>query len=485
MLISLLAGLGLMGGATPAPTESEAAARPNVLFFFADDQRADTIGAWGNEFISTPVIDSLVAKGTSFRQAYCMGSPHGAVCVPSRAMLHTGQPYFRVMKADFAGRPTLGGLLGEAGYTTFGTGKWHNGEPSFLRSFQTGKAVFFGGMGNHHAMNLVDVDSGEISNARTESRHSSELFADAAVGFLESYEGQAPFFLYAAFTAPHDPRDPPPSIRERDVDRRPPLPGNWKGQHAFDNGFMTVRDEQLGPWPRTADLLHQQLAEYYGLIEHLDSQIGRVLAALEKSGKASNTLIVYAADHGLGMGSHGLLGKQSLYEHSMRTPLVIIGPGLPAGAETYASTYLFDLFPFLLKRCGVTPPSDTFGHDLQPLLMGETQKNWASVFTSMGKTQRALRDGHWKLILYPKVGRTQLFNLGSDPLELVNLAQDPEQLQRVSWMSLEIAAWQKRVDDGQSIKMATPPAPDIDLTGRKRKPDRWQPKWIREKYFGK
>ncbi|MFT7679400.1 MAG: arylsulfatase A-like enzyme [Planctomycetota bacterium] len=484
MLIFMLACVGLVGGAAATPAESEATARPNVLFFFADDQRADTVGAWGNEHISTPVIDSLVAKGTSFRQAYCMGSPHGAVCVPSRAMLHTGQPYFRVMQADFAGRPTLGGLLGEAGYTTFGTGKWHNGQPSFLRSFQSGKAVFFGGMGNHHAMNLVDTEGEAVSNARLESRHSSELFADAAVGFLESYEDEAPFFLYAAFTAPHDPRDPPPAIRERDAERRPPLPANWKGQHAFDNGFMTVRDEKLGPWPRTADLLHDQLAEYYGLIEHLDSQIGRVLDALEKSGKAKNTLIVYAADHGLGMGSHGLLGKQSLYEESTRAPVVIVGPGLPVGGETYASTYLFDLFPTLLVRCGVAPPADTFGHDLLPLLAGETDANWPSVFTSMGKTQRALRDGDWKLILYPKVGRTQLFNLASDPLELVNLAQQAEQLNRITWMSLEIANWQARVDDGQSIEMTTPAAPDVDLTGRERKPDRWQPEWIVEKYFG-
>ena len=120
--------------AEPAPE------RPNLLLLFADDQRADTIGAWGNPFIETPNLDGLVREGVSFRRAYCMGSMHGAVCIPSRAMLHTGRDYHGLDMQDFGGATTLGQALGSAGYRTFGTGKWHNGRGAFQRSFQIGRA---------------------------------------------------------------------------------------------------------------------------------------------------------------------------------------------------------------------------------------------------------------------------------------------------------------------------------------------------------
>src|SRR5262245_57466802 len=104
--------------------------RPNVLFLFADDQRADTIAAWGNRHIKTPNLDSLVGRGFSFRNNYCFGSNSGAVCVPSRAMLMTGRTWLDV-KASLDGAPLLPEVLRQTGYATFATGKWHNGEPSF------------------------------------------------------------------------------------------------------------------------------------------------------------------------------------------------------------------------------------------------------------------------------------------------------------------------------------------------------------------
>jgi arylsulfatase A-like enzyme len=139
--------------------------------------------------------------------------------------------------------------------------------------------------------------------------------ADAAIEFLRSQNGSRPFFAYVAFTAPHDPRQPPEPFRTTYAARRPPLPGNFLPQHPFDNGMVhNLRDENLGAWPRTEPMIRDQLAEYYGLISHLDHEVGRILGALEDTGLASRTLIVYAADNGLALGSHGLLGKQSLYE---------------------------------------------------------------------------------------------------------------------------------------------------------------------------
>ena len=450
---------------------------------FADDQRADTIGAWGNPFIDTPNIDRIAAAGMSFRRNYCMGSMHGAVCIPSRAMLHTGRDYHGLDMGDFAGCRTLGESLREAGYETFATGKWHNGRGAFRRSFESAKAVMFGGMSNHRAVPVVDLEGDEFVNQRTGAKHSTELFTDAAVEFLSRQRGEEPFFCYLAFTAPHDPRDPPRPFAERYYDRRPPLPRNLLPQHPFDNGLLVLRDENLAPWPRTREVIADQLAEYYGLITHMDEQIGRVLAALEATGQADNTIVVFAADHGLAVGSHGLLGKQSVYEHSLRAPLIVAGPGIPAGASTTSLTYLLDLYPTLLGQAGARADTEIEGRDLSPLWRGETDSVRDSVFLSMAKTQRAVCDGRWKLIRYPAVDVTQLFDLASDPDELLNLAARPEHAERVQQLWKELERWQAAVGDDEPLRVENPKPAAIDLSGTPRQPDPWQPEWIRRKYF--
>src|SRR5262249_40582071 len=145
-----------------------------------------------------------------------------------------------------------------------------------------------------------------------------------------------------------------------------------------------IRDENLAPYPRTREIISDQVCEYYGLITHLDEQVGRVLTTLEKSGHARNTVIVYAADHGLALGSHGLLGKQSLYEHSMKCPLIIAGPGIPGGRSTDGFTYLLDLFPTICGLAGVEPPAKTAGKNLRVLWKEKEKRVRDSVFLPFG-----------------------------------------------------------------------------------------------------
>ena len=342
---SLLLSVSLSLLLSLSATAATAATKPNILILFADDQRADTIGAHGNAHIKTPVIDGLVRDGTSFRRNYVMGGNSGAVCVPSRAMLMTGKTWFAMNTATLAGEKLLPELFGENGYTTFGTGKWHNGQPSWLRAFQKGERIMFGGMSDHEKVPVRDLGpDGKLTEQRIGEKFSTELFADAAIRFLEQHDsaaGAKPFFCYVAFTAPHDPRQPPPGF-PADYTSRPPLPQNFLPQLPFDNGAMTGgRDENLGAWPRTEAMIRDQLAEYYAMVEHMDAQIGRILAVLKTRGLAENTIIVYAADNGLALGSHGLLGKQNVFEHSMLTPLILAGPGVPKGKSTAAFTYLF------------------------------------------------------------------------------------------------------------------------------------------------
>jgi arylsulfatase A-like enzyme len=456
--------------------------RPNILFLFADDQRADTIAAWGNRHIQTPTLDRLVERGFSFRNNYCFGSNSGAVCVPSRAMLMSGRTWLDV-DANLTGVKLLPELLRGHGYTVFATGKWHNGQASFLRSFPRARSVFFGGMDDHTKVHVADVQDGRVFNQRVAEKFSSAQFADAAIEFLEEQHGTAPFFCYVAFTAPHDPRNPPEPYRERYYRQRPPPPANFLPQHPFDNGMTKgVRDENLAPYPRTREVISDQLCEYYGHITYLDEQVGRILAALERSGQAKNTVIVYSADHGLALGSHGLLGKQSVYEHSMKSPLLIAGPGIPHGS-TQAFTYLFDLFPTICAWAGVSPPEKIAGQSLQPLWSGTQTKLRDSVFLPFTGLMRSVRDERWKLIVYPPINHRQMFDLQSDPDEIHDLATDPKHAGEIERLTALLKGWQAKVGDRQPLTVDKPKPKEVNFEGYLRKPDQWQPEWIVRKYF--
>ena len=468
-------------------TAATAATKPNILILFADDQRADTIGAHGNAHIKTPVIDGLVRDGTSFRRNYVMGGNSGAVCVPSRAMLMTGKTWFAMNTATLAGEKLLPELFGENGYTTFGTGKWHNGQPSWLRAFQKGERIMFGGMSDHEKVPVRDLGpDGKLTEQRIGDKFSTELFADAAIRFLEQHDpaaGAKPFFCYVAFTAPHDPRQPPPGF-PADYTSRPPLPRNFLPQLPFDNGAMTGgRDENLGAWPRTEAMIRDQLAEYYAMVEHMDAQIGRILAVLKTRGLAENTIIVYAADNGLALGSHGLLGKQNVFEHSMLTPLILAGPGVPKGKSTAAFTYLFDLFPTLCELAGVPAPAGVFGESLRPLWDGSKSSLRDTVFLPYIQIQRAVRDERWKLIRYPKLGFSQLFDLQTDPDETRSVYDDPARAPDIARLTAAMERWQTKVGDTLVLNTGSTPPPKIDLTGKARQTDQWQPEWIVKKYF--
>ncbi|MBI1760135.1 MAG: sulfatase-like hydrolase/transferase [Acidobacteria bacterium] len=469
----------------PAQTAAQTT-KLNVLFLFADDMRADTIAAWGNPHIKTPNLDALVRRGFSLRGNYVFGGNNGAVCVPSRAMLMSGKTWFQIDAPTLNGVRLLPELLGENGYVTFGTGKWHNGQPSWLRAFQRGKTIMFGGMSDHTKVPVRDLGpDGKLTAERVGAKFSSELFADSAIEFLQNHDGKKPFFAYVAFTAPHDPRQPPLSYRELYYRSLPPLPPNFLPQLPFDNGMVKdLRDENLAAWPRTEKVIRAQLAEYYGLITHMDEQIGRILDALQKSGQAENTLILFAADNGLALGSHGLLGKQNVFEHSMRTPLIIAGPGLPKGKTTRAFTYLFDIFPTLCDVLGVAAPTDLAGESLRPLWEGKKPRVRDSVFLPFLDIQRAVRDERWKLIAYPKIGHLQLFDLQTDPHETRNLIERPENAPHVARLRALMKQWQTRVGDMLAVPAENKPPAKIDLTGQPRQPDQWQPDWIVKKYFG-
>ena len=427
---------------------------PNVLILFADDQRADTIAALGTSHIKTPNLDRLVRRGVSFDRAYMQGGLNAATCVPSRAMLLSGRPLFRIDE-QLLRDETWPAAFGRSGYSTFISGKWHNGEKSIPRSFQQARGIFAGGMTNPLNAKLSDVVDGKLTAPQLVSKHVCAVFADEAIQFLKQPHDR-PFFCYVPFDAPHDPHIVPEDFSISYDSSRIPLPANFLPQHPWNNGEMTIRDEALLGWPRQPAQIRSMIAEYYQYITYLDSEIGRVLDALEATPHSKNTIIVFSADSGVARGSHGLIGKQNCYEHSMRVPLIVSGPGIVQDQRTNAMCYLFDLLPTLGKICGISGPAASEGIDFSATLKEPTVSARSELVFGYKSVQRAIREDRWKLIVYPQVEKTQLFDLQSDPEEVSNLADKPENADRVAELRSRLEKNLRAFGDTQPLRVANP-----------------------------
>jgi len=454
--------------------------KPNVLVLFTDDQRFDTIAALGNEAISTPNIDRLVSRGTACTHAHIPGGTSPAVCMPSRAMLHSGRSLFHIHQngpSIPADHTTMGEAFGSAGYRTFGTGKWHNGRESFNRSFAEGDEIFFGGMADHWNVPAYRYDAtGRYDSTLpmcpepgrsndvvlrncdhiASGTHSSELISAAANRFLESVPPDAaePFFAYVSFLAPHDPRTMPESFRRMYDAETVELPPNFAAGHAFDNGELHIRDELLAGFPRTHAETKRHIAEYYAMISHLDHQIGMLLDTLERRGLRENTIVVLAGDNGLALGQHGLFGKQSCYEHSIRVPLIVAGPDIASGIRRTEPVYLFDIFSTLCDLTDVSKPESVEGRSFAPLLMGNggagAYEERDTLYFAYTDKHRAVKSNGHKLIEYAVSGThsmTQLFDLESDPWERHNLAFDSAHTDTVASMRAQLKSLRDEWDD--------------------------------------
>jgi arylsulfatase A-like enzyme len=266
--------------------------------------------------------------------------------------------------------------------------------------------------------------------------------------------------MYVAFNAPHDPRQAPAEYINRYPLSRIALPRNFLPEYPHNEAIGSgrgLRDEKLGPFPRTENAVKVHRQEYYALITHLDTQIGRILAALDASGQADNTWIFFTADHGLAVGHHGLFGKQNMYEHSLRVPFFVVGPGVAANRRLAAPIYLQDVMPTTLALAGATPPAHVFFQNLLPLLRGETTASkYEAIYGAYLERQRAvIRDG-WKLILYPKTGVVRLYHLARDPDEMTDLADRPEHAADRRRLFAELQRLQTQLGDPLDLRAAYP-----------------------------
>ncbi len=444
----LLGSIALAAGSLdPAAAEGVAAgkvagpspARPNIVFILTDDQRWDALGAAGNRIVKTPNLDRLAARGVMFSNSF--GTT--PVCYASRATLYTGQ-YNRRHRVDSfeeflspeAFAASYPALLRRAGYYTGFIGKWGLGGALPAAEFDDWQG--FAGQGSYFEPGLPE--------------HLTRRQGHQAAEFVRT--AREPFQLTVAFKAPH----------VQDGGCSCTMPPDAEDLHLYDDIAIpkprTATDAALAALPQflresegrvrwfdqfgSPELDQKSRKDYYRLITGMDRAVGEMLAALEARGLAERTVIVFTSDNGLLLGEHGLTGKWLMYEESIRTPLFVVWPGLPAarlGAKSAKMALNVDIAPTLLDAAGIAAPAGMQGKSLKPLVFG-TPTSWRGdwyyehhlVFNRIPMSE-GVRRSRWKYVRFTSETPVyeQLFDLGTDPYEEQDILHTPSVFDRRPW----------------------------------------------------
>ncbi|MFH1568681.1 MAG: sulfatase-like hydrolase/transferase [Gemmatimonadota bacterium] len=436
--------------------------RPHILLLMTDQQRVDTIRAWGYDHMVTPALDQLVREGVSFRQAYCPG----ATCVSSRAALFTGMyPHTTgVYSFDpWAGHRNWVQDLAEAGYWCASIGKMHLTPRDAPGGFHertivenpTNKAHARGGADDdwgrflsHHGLERPNdrnqTDPHWLSRHQgvpwhlEERFHSDVFIGDAAVAWIRAHRGPRPLFLQVGFTGPHEPWDPLPRhlelYRGRPVPPRVWRPGELEGkppQHAAHRRLHaeTAHESVIDLEGATEEQIAAMRRHYYAKVTTVDEQLGRVLVALEERGFLENSLLFFLSDHGELLGDHDMAYKWLMYDPIVHVPMVVRdgrGGRAPrrAGAEVTDLVSLVDVAPTVLAAAGVPVPTYMEGRSLLGYLEGAFPAPREFVF-SEDNYQVMMRSRTHKLVYYLGQEAGELYDLAADPHELENRWSDP------------------------------------------------------------
>ncbi|WP_339923539.1 sulfatase-like hydrolase/transferase [uncultured Cyclobacterium sp.] len=442
--------------------------KPNILFVFADDMAFTLLDELEQNEIFTPNLDKLMAEGTSFTKAYNMGSWSGAVCTASRSMMISGRSVWNAFDLKEEWRKgdktdlTLPKLLEESGYETYMSGKWHVDIPppeifNHTIHIRAGMPKDTWSKNNTGAkfdsINKIGADPASIMPLGYNrplidqqddwspsdrslggfwegGTHWSEVLREDAKSFLDSASKSSnPFFMYLAFNAVHDPRQSPGSFLDLYVAEDLKIPESFMPLYPYKDEIGNgpgLRDEALAPFPRTPFAIKKHLQEYYAIVSHMDYQIGKIFEELERKGLRENTYIIFTADHGLAMGNHGLMGKQTMFDHSMGAPFIVSGPNIPKGKRLDHDIYIQDAMATILEIAGVDKPDYVEFESLLDLINGDQELIREEVYGAYLNNQRMIKKDGFKLIVYPNAKKLLLFDMEKDPLEIKDLSDQPQ-----------------------------------------------------------
>ena len=474
--VRVLVGIVLLGGATQArePVADPApASRPNIVFIFSDDHAAQAISAYGSKLHPTPNLDRIAAEGMRFDHCFCTNS----ICGPSRAVVLTGKHShlngFQHNGQRFDGsQDTFPKRLQAAGYETAVIGKWHLGTtPTGFDHWET-----LYGQGPYYQPEM-DRDGTKVAH----QGYTSDIITDLAVRWLtDTRDEERPFLLMVQHKAPH--RNWQPAERhldlfaDRDLPEPPTLFDDYSNRGTaariqdmtieetltdFDLKFTfpnRLTESQRGAWdaaygPRNASFEASELTgaelvrwkyqryikDYLRCIQAVDEGVGQLLDTLEAEGLAENTIVIYSSDQGFYLGEHGWFDKRFMYEESLRMPLLVRWPGtVPAGSVHDALVSNLDFADTFCELAGAERVEGSQGESLVPLLRGELPEEWrTSVYyhyyeyfedyraAHLVRRHCGVRTDRYKLIHFYNLDEWELYDLGVDPLELVNRADDP------------------------------------------------------------
>ena len=485
--------------ATPrlVPAQAPGAGRPNILYIMTDDHAAHAIGAYGSRVNHTPNIDRIARQGALLTSVFATNS----ICTPSRAVILTGQYSHlngvTVFNRFDSARMTVARLMQRGGYHTGMIGKWHLGsDPVGFDRWEIlpGQGAYFNPIFYTAAAETTYV-----------GRYATDVITDRALDFLKTRPRGKPFFLMVHHKAPHRPWEPdsghaahftdrhipePVTFRDdystrtdalheneqrvakdltnRDLKVTPPPALNGSALQAWralkpdsvvtvvDGHSVTLRDDALVRWK-----YQRYMQDYLATVQSVDDNIGRLLAYLDSTGLARNTMIIYTSDQGFFLGDHGLFDKRFMYEESIRMPFVVRWPArIAPGTRSNLMALNVDFAPTFLDAAGLPPSAEMQGRSLLPILLRQKAAGWR---TSMyyryyhdpgdhnTRVHYGVRTRTHKLIYYWKKNQWELFDLVNDPHELHNLYGQPGMQARTAALKAELLRLKRELHDDDQL----------------------------------
>lgn len=479
----------------------QAAARPNVLLIYTDDQPYKTVGCYPESprWVRTPNIDALAASGVRFHRAYL-----GSWCMPSRATMLTGRLPHGIesmrMEGTYPGStydpaqtPFWPSEMRRQGYQTAQIGKWHTGTDSgygrdWDHQIVWNRPAHPGNAGHYYEDQVLGFNGEE----RRTAGYSTDNYTRWAVEYIEGKHRAAdkPWYLWLCYGAVHGPTAPAARHKGTYAGNTAPVPADIFGPRpdkpayldvtqAWERGpdgrpVMKRRPARAGNFDKDEPGLDYQawVQQVNECARGIDEGVGELMAALRRTGQLETTLVIYTADQGFALGEHGMSIKLAPYDASLASPLIVSQPGtLPAGKLCRHPVSSADLAATICARTGTKVPWKLHGHDLSPLLLDPEGARWdhPMLMEHLGRSYGAdtrevptgpklaeqagapwwvlLRDGRFKYVRTLVSGETEeLYDLDADPEELQNLADRPEHRERLERLRGQLLAELRRTE---------------------------------------